>query len=418
VEWLRRSPQGRTVVSGGRRFVLTAFFDGRPEDGGAYVHKYNMLRVFQHLQNESLQVAVICSTEANARTAALLGLKTVVRPRTFLSRIWGRAVSFEAVKMLFGPRLAKSRFGLDEVLRQLGTDLVVFVGDDLRVLQTVAHNYVLQIWDFCHLENPEFPEVSHGGEFERREYLNRAAARKATAVVVDSEYGARLLQNAYGVDPARIHFAPFLLDDNYAGAAFNEQTADEVRARYGLKPPYIFYPAQFWPHKNHRYILRALRVVADRKQQVPQAVFCGSNKGVLQEVLQYAADLGVRDHVNYCGFVPQEHMQYLYKGSVALVMPTYFGPTNIPPMEAEALGVPVCYSDLPAFREQMGDRAHYMDLANPESLADLLERLVPMRTQAAAALVPRTTDSLQRHAAILRVVVRQYAAKIGPACEI
>ena len=65
-------------------------------------------------------------------------------------------------------------------------------------------------------------------------------------------------------------------------------------------------------------------------------------------------------------------MPYLYQGALALTMPTYFGPTNIPPLEAFALGCPVCYSDLPAFRSQVGDAAFFMDLADPDSLADIL----------------------------------------------
>ena len=50
-------------------------------------------------------------------------------------------------------------------------------------------------------------------------------------------------------------------------------------------------------------------------------------------------------------------------------MPTYFGPTNIPPLEAFALGVPVLYSDLPGLKDQVGDSALLLDLNNPESMA-------------------------------------------------
>ena len=46
-----------------RPFVLTTFFDGLPEHGGAYVHKKNMLTVFQRISSPSLQVVVICSTD-------------------------------------------------------------------------------------------------------------------------------------------------------------------------------------------------------------------------------------------------------------------------------------------------------------------------------------------------------------------
>jgi glycosyltransferase involved in cell wall biosynthesis len=330
----------------------------------------------------------------------------------------GILISVDTVKAAFGGRLAKLRFGLDHFLRTLGTDLVILYGDDGRLLQMLTHNYVVQLWDLCHLEQPEFAEVAHAGEFERRERINRSALLKATAIVVDSNYGKQLVHDVYRVTPSRIHAAPFLVDTAFDRDSFNSATDAAVRQRYQLQDPYIFYPAQFWPHKNHRYILAAVRAMRDRGAPVPQVVFSGSDKGALQEVMALARDLGVAANVKYCGFVPSEHMPYLYRGALALVMPTYFGPTNIPPMEAAALGVPVCYSDLPAFREQMGDRAIYVDLQEPQSLARELERLIAAAPQADAtarsnAVRSPAIDAIQQHVEILASIIRGYIAKRG-----
>jgi glycosyltransferase involved in cell wall biosynthesis len=57
-------------------------------------------------------------------------------------------------------------------------------------------------------------------------------------------------------------------------------------------------------------------------------------------------------------------------------MPTYFGPTNLPPLEAFQLGVPVLYSNLAGLREQVGDAAMLVDLDNPNSLVQHLLRLL------------------------------------------
>ncbi len=68
-------------------------------------------------------------------------------------------------------------------------------------------------------------------------------------------------------------------------------------------------------------------------------------------------------------------MPYLYKQSIALVMPTYFGPTNIPPLEAFSLGVPVLDSNLEGLRDQVGDAALFMDLSDPLSMVQHLLNL-------------------------------------------
>jgi glycosyltransferase involved in cell wall biosynthesis len=158
--------------------------------------------------------------------------------------------------------------------------------------------------------------------------------------------------------------------------------------------------------------LRALRILADRGASVPQAVFAGSDQGALESVRKQAADLKLSNRLNILGFVPSEHMPYLYKGCVALVMPTYFGPTNLPPLEARALGVPVIYSDLPSFREQMGDEALYIDLEDPASLAEQLELLMATGLPATAQSSPQTEEPVSAYAEILRQIVFRHAQRL------
>ena len=86
--------------------------------------------------------------------------------------------------------------------------------------------------------------------------------------------------------------------------------------------------------------------------------------------------LGLTERVHFLGVVPDDDIPAFYEGALALVMPAYSGPTNLPPLEAVILGCPVIYSDLPSFREQMRDAALYCDLAEVSSLADHLAALI------------------------------------------
>jgi glycosyltransferase involved in cell wall biosynthesis len=68
-------------------------------------------------------------------------------------------------------------------------------------------------------------------------------------------------------------------------------------------------------------------------------------------------------------------MSGLYAGAVALVMPTFFGPTNIPVLEAWAYGCPVLTSDIRGIREQVGDAGVLVDPRSVESIAEGIHRL-------------------------------------------
>ena len=86
--------------------------------------------------------------------------------------------------------------------------------------------------------------------------------------------------------------------------------------------------------------------------------------------------MNLENKVRFAGFVDDEELPFLYSQSIALVMPTYFGPTNIPPLEAFKINVPVLYSDLPGLRDQVGKAAMLIDLKKPESLASNLKKLL------------------------------------------
>src|SRR5581483_5612799 len=139
-----------------------------------------------------------------------------------------------------------------------------------------------------------------------------------------------------------------------------------VAEKYHLPKRYFFYPAQFWRHKNHALTLRAMKLIADQTGEKIPIVFCGAYSDYARalnflELRALAAQLGLSSEVHYIGPVPDEDIGALYTLSAGLVMPTFFGPTNIPPMEAWHFGRPVITSDIPGMREQIGDAGLLVD---------------------------------------------------------
>ena len=248
---------------------------------------------------------------------------------------------------------------------------IVYLSPKYGIAHTLINiPFVFTLWDFGHLDFPEFPEVSYDGKFEQREYLLTKSLKKAFKVIVESNYGKKQLIKKYHLSSNRIEVLRMLPNISI----LNQGKYIDIKKKYNIKNDYIFYPAQFWAHKNHIYILKTLKILKNNNMKI-SAVFSGSDKGNLQYILRKAKDYEVEDMVHYIGFVPNEEMPFLYKQSLSLVMPTYLGPTNIPPLEAFSLGVPVCYSDKPYFREQVGEAAFFMDLSNPQSLADCLIKI-------------------------------------------
>jgi len=242
--------------------------------------------------------------------------------------------------------------------------------------------YVMAIHDLQHQLQPEFPEVSANGEWERREYVFRNGARYATLLLADSEVGKEDILNFYGphgVIPDRVKVLPFL-PACYLASDVPESEQRRVRATYSLPEHYLFYPAQFWPHKNHARIVKALGLLKQRHNLNIPLVLTGSNTGEIREqifndVMSLSSQFGLEKEVRHLGYVPDRDMSSLYAAAVALVMPTFFGPTNIPVLEAWVFGCPVLTSDIRGIREQVGEAAILADPRSVEAIADGIYRL-------------------------------------------
>lgn len=241
--------------------------------------------------------------------------------------------------------------------------------------------FAMPIHDLQHRLQPHFPEVSAHGEWERREYLFGNAARTARMILVDSEVSKEDVLSAYGqlgLTEDRVGVLPYL-SPNYLRSSVTEAERAAVRKRYKLPERYLFYPAQFWPHKNHARLVTAIGSLTARHRDIA-LVLVGSAGGDIraatyENICQLIRQMGIASNVHHLGYVPDGDMAALYTGADALVFPTFFGPTNIPILEAWALGLPVMTSRIRGIVEQVGDAALLADPSDASEIAEVIERL-------------------------------------------
>ncbi|MCX8108652.1 MAG: glycosyltransferase family 4 protein [Verrucomicrobiae bacterium] len=235
--------------------------------------------------------------------------------------------------------------------------------------------YVFPVHDLQHRLQPEFPEVSADGEWERREYLFKNGCINAAAILTDSEVGKEDVINCYGSDGVaadRVHVLPYApLPRPKVGKELQAQIA----RKYNLPPRFLFYPAQFWPHKNHVRLVNAIGRLRSRHHLEIPLVLCGDASGPLRtavrdEVLKVARQQGIESSIFLLGYVNDLEIAALYQMATALAFPTFFGPTNIPVLEAWATGCPVITSNIRGCREQAGNAAILVDPRCVDSIAE------------------------------------------------
>jgi glycosyltransferase involved in cell wall biosynthesis len=265
-------------------------------------------------------------------------------------------------------------------------DLVYFASQS-ELAARISKPYVWTLWDICHIDSPEFDEVRANGEFERRDKSIWTSVRKAALVIVDSTKSVVSVSHSFGVPEEKLIPVPFSPSPHISASVSNP--AEVGSSLRNLPEPYFYYPAQFWGAKNHGRVLDAVAILVNRGFS-GGVVFSGNDRGSLEEVRQRASQRGLGDRVRILTYVSDEELQMLFQNAAGLVMASYFGPTNIPPLEAMALGVPVVASAI--HREQLGQAALLFDPDSESDLANKLEEvLIP---EVAKRLVARGQEHI------------------------
>ena len=189
----------------------------------------------------------------------------------------------------------------------------------------------------------------------------------------------------------------------------------DVLARYHLPEKFFYLPNQFWQHKNHESVFRAVKDL--KELGVSITVVCTgfpsdhryiSNFVALWEQLSH---WNIRDQIIYLGLVPHEDVLRLIRQAICVVNPSRFEGWGISVDEARSVGKRVIASNVPSHLEQNTDKALYFDPRDQSQLADLLE-------QGWKTLVPGPDLELEKHARLeLPGRLRAFAQEFMAVCQ-
>lgn len=340
------------------------FLDATPHHGGTFQYNKMILDAISSLPTDRYSIVVGYTSSQGMNNKKIGDPKTVFIPRGFWGRAFGLVWRLVGLPMGGWRKICPHFHPVAKTLLREHCDLWIFPSQDGWSYQ-VPVPALVSILDLMHRYERQFPEVSARGEYFLRERHYRNICRWAKGILVDSEVGKQHVVESYGVAPERVHVLPYVAPESVSSC----KAPENFDARYQLPEKFIFYPAQFWEHKNHKRLIQA---VGRLKESIPdiKVVLVGSKKNAYPSAVRLAEDLNVSRDVIFLGYVPDEDLPEIYRRARALIMPTFFGPTNIPPLEAFAIGCPTAISGIYGIPEQVGDAAL---LFHPESVTEIAE---------------------------------------------
>jgi len=341
-----------------------------PEGGGSFQYAQCLLAASMALPTDQYEVVVVYAHPAWHRIlSGHEGRIRTLQAREGFVEVMARFALRLGFPLRLWHGISMYVSVLARLLRNQKCDCWIFPAQDFWTYALPTRN-VGVIHDLMHRYEPAFPEVGAWTIRLRRNNHYRNTCAQASAILVDSTVGAQHVCDSYAVDPTRVQVLPYIAPSYIR----DTQVPTDFYARYSLPAQFFFYPAQFWAHKNHIRLLQALASIRDAVPNL-HLVLAGSAKNAHTLVRDEIDRLRLHDRVHMVGYVPDDDMPVFYRRARALIMPTFFGPTNIPPLEAMASGCPMAVSNVYAMPEQVGDAALLFDPASTEQIAAAMLQL-------------------------------------------
>ena len=201
--------------------------------------------------------------------------------------------------------------------------------------------------------------------------VNRFLCKNAKKIICESNYVRQDIEKHLKINKDKIIVIPAPPPIQLLNIIIDEKEKSIIKGKYNLPDNYIFYPASFWPHKNHIKLIEAFNVVLKRNKNI-YLVLSGAKQNNYFNVINHINKMNLDKKIILIGYIDYKDLPYLYSMSQVMVMPSLFESISIPIYEAFALKVPVCASNVVAIPEQVGDAGV---LFNPNDKKDIADKL-------------------------------------------
>lgn len=231
---------------------------------------------------------------------------------------------------------------------------------------------IVAVHDLSHLIYPQYTHESLLKFFDK--FLEKSI-RGADQILTISQNSKREIMEKYNIPEKNISIIYPAADHS----VYYKRSAEEItklRAKYGLKKPYILSVATLEPRKNFAGLLRAFDVLPEDIKTSHSLVLTGAKGWLDDEINELYDDMSKKYDIIRTGYLPDEDLPTLYSGASLFAYPTFYEGFGMPPLEAMACGVPVVTSNNSSLPEVVGDAALMIDASNTQEIADAMKQVI------------------------------------------
>ncbi|RPG55390.1 MAG: glycosyltransferase [Flavobacteriales bacterium TMED235] len=250
-------------------------------------------------------------------------------------------------------------------------DLVYFLDSSSLATTVKKTKFIYSILDIDHRNQKKLKEFKKIFKKRDDEYL--FSSKNASKIIIGANKLKKEILDAYKIDYRKIveiKFPPILTSiDSYQ----NESIREEI-LNINKVGNYLLYPAQFWEHKNHIYIVDAVDFLKKERELDFKIIFTGHDKGNLLNIKSIIKNKNLEESFVIFDYVKDEELIYLYKNCSCIIIPTLVAPHTFPLYEAFYFKKPVIYNKF-ILDEQLLHRVIKLDVNEIENFKEAINHL-------------------------------------------
>jgi glycosyltransferase involved in cell wall biosynthesis len=347
-------------------------FDTYRKGGGGYNQSIVTAKILNSLSSKEINFEFISMLPGGERELVKNSYKVINFTKQKSSRLYYILSKSKIFESFFNKFRIENPF--TKFLFNRKYDLVFFLGPSFYINCCNKINFMVNIYDLNFKFNNFFPEYKNEKVFnDTKDIINKSVDR-AFKIFVDTDRTKEELNSYFLCPSEKITVYPF--------SSHLPGIWEEIKENFDinfylakLKIPenlnFFYYPAQFWAHKNHRYIIDALKILKKKKNNY-KIIFSGSDKGNLNYIKKIINDNGLNENFLIYDFLEDKEVISIYLKSKGLIMPTFVARSTLPLYEAFYFKKPVFYSK-GVLDPEIEKFVNTIDLEEPMDLACKIE---------------------------------------------
>jgi len=196
----------------------------------------------------------------------------------------------------------------------------------------------------------------------------KSSLAKAAKIITISHHTELDLINYYQVSPQKIEVIYLGVGDHFK-IILNYDKIKELKDRYNISKPFIFFISVWRNHKNFEGLINAFAILKNLYHLDYQLVLGGMEDPHYPKIRQAIEQSPFKKDIIVPGFISDEELPLFYNAAKLFAIPSFYEGFGLIGLEAMACNIPVVSSDAASLPEILADAALYFDPHNPEEMA-------------------------------------------------